>query len=98
MPSYSSVKGAKMSGHRRLLTDVLKNELGFQGFLISDYNAIDQLPGDYRSDVKESINAGMDMVMVPSNYREFFNTLKSLVEAREVPMARIDDAVCASCA
>jgi beta-glucosidase len=93
MPSYSSVKGAKMSGHRRLLTDVLKNELGFQGFLISDYNAIDQLPGDYRSDVKESINAGMDMVMVPSNYREFFTTLKSLVEAGEVPMARIDDAV-----
>jgi beta-glucosidase len=93
MPSYSSVKGAKMSGHRRLLTDVLKNELGFQGFLISDYNAIDQLPGDYRSDIKESINAGMDMVMVPSNYREFFNTLKSLVEAGEVPMARIDDAV-----
>jgi len=93
MPSYSSVKGAKMSGHRRLLTDVLKNELGFQGFLISDYNAIDQLPGDYRSDVKESINAGMDMVMVPSNYREFFTTLKSLVEAGDVPMARIDDAV-----
>jgi beta-glucosidase len=93
MPSYSSVKGAKMSGHRRLLTDVLKNELGFQGFLISDYNAIDQLPGDYRSDVKESINAGMDMVMVPSNYRQFFNTLKSLVQAGEVPMARIDDAV-----
>jgi beta-glucosidase len=93
MPSFSSVKGAKMSGHRRLLTDVLKNELGFQGFLISDYNAIDQLPGDYRSDIKESINAGMDMVMVPSAYREFFTTLKSLVEAGEVPMARIDDAV-----
>jgi beta-glucosidase len=93
MPSYSSVKGAKMSGHKRLLTDVLKNELGFQGFLISDYNAIDQLPGDYRSDIKESINAGMDMVMVPSNYREFFTTLKSLVQAGEVPMARIDDAV-----
>jgi beta-glucosidase len=93
MPSYSSVKGAKMSGNRHLLTDVLKTELGFQGFLISDYNAIDQLPGDYRSDIKESINAGMDMVMVPSNYREFFRTLKSLVESGDVPMARIDDAV-----
>ena len=93
MPSFSSVKGAKMSGHRRLLTDVLKNELGFQGFLISDYNALDQLPGDTRSDIKESINAGMDMVMVPANYREFFATLKSLVEAGEVPLSRIDDAV-----
>jgi beta-glucosidase len=75
------------------MTDILKGELGFEGFLISDYNALDQLPGDYRSDIKQSINAGMDMVMVPERYREFFTTLKSLVEAGEVPMSRIDDAV-----
>jgi beta-glucosidase len=93
MPSYSSWKGVKCSGSRRLLTEVLKDELGFEGFLISDYNAIDDLPGDPRSDVKESINAGMDMVMVPSRYREFIATLKSLVEVGEVPLARIDDAV-----
>lgn len=93
MPSYSSLRGEKMSGSRRWLTDVLKGELGFEGFLISDYNALDQLPGDYRSDIKQSINAGMDMVMVPERYREFFTTLKSLVEAGEVPMSRIDDAV-----
>jgi beta-glucosidase len=93
MPSYSSWNGEKASGSRRLLTEILKGELGFEGFLISDYNAIDQLPGDYRSDVKQTINAGMDMVMVPSNYREFFTTLKSLVEAGEVPVSRIDDAV-----
>jgi beta-glucosidase len=93
MPSYSSWNGEKSSGSRRLLTEILKGELGFEGFLISDYNALDQLPGDDRSDVKQSINAGMDMVMVPSKYREFFATLKSLVEAGEVPRARIDDAV-----
>jgi beta-glucosidase len=93
MPSYSSWNGEKCSGSKRLLTDILKQELGFQGFLISDYAAIDQLPGDYRSDVKQSINAGMDMVMVPEKYQEFIKTLKSLVEAKEVPMARIDDAV-----
>ncbi|HSB61917.1 MAG TPA: glycoside hydrolase family 3 N-terminal domain-containing protein [Vicinamibacteria bacterium] len=93
MPSYSSWNGEKCSGSRRLLTEILKDELGFEGFLISDYNAIDDLPGDYRSDVRQSINAGMDMVMVPSKYREFFATLKSLVEAGEVPIARIDDAV-----
>jgi beta-glucosidase len=93
MPSYNSWNGEKCSGSRRLLTEILKDEMGFQGFLISDYNAIDQLPGDYRADVKQSINAGMDMVMAPTRYREFFTTLKSLVEAGEVPMARIDDAV-----
>ena len=93
MPSYSSWNGVKASGSRRLLTEILKEELGFEGFLISDYNAIDQLPGDYRSDIKESMNAGMDMVMVSQRYREFFTTLKSLAESGEVSMSRIDDAV-----
>ena len=93
MPSYNSWNGEKSSGSRRLLTEILKGDLGFQGFLISDYNAIDDLPGDWTSDVKQSVNAGMDMVMVPSKYREFFTTLKGLVEAGEVKMARIDDAV-----
>jgi beta-glucosidase len=93
MVSYNSWNGAKLSGHKQLLTDVLKRELGFDGFLISDYDGIDQLPGDYRSDIKESINAGMDMVMVPGKYKQFFTTLKDLVEKGEVPMSRIDSAV-----
>lgn len=93
MVTYNSWNGLKVSGHRRLLTDVLKGELGFEGFLISDYDAIDELPGDYRSDIRESVNAGMDMFMVPQKYREFITILKALVEANEVPMARIDDAV-----
>jgi beta-glucosidase len=93
MPSYSSWNGVKASGSHRLLTEILKEELGFDGFLISDYNAIDQLPGDYRSDIRDSINAGMDMVMMTGQYREFFTTLKEVVEAGEVPMSRIDDAV-----
>ena len=65
----------------------------FDGFLISDYNAIDALPGDYRADIKQSINAGMDMVMVPQKYREFYTTLKDLAQKGEVPMSRVDDAV-----
>jgi beta-glucosidase len=94
MPSYSSWNGEVMSGNKRLLTDVLKGELGFEGFLISDYDAIDALaPNDYRAAVRMSINAGMDMVMVPQKYREFIAALKSLVQAGEVPMARVDDAV-----
>jgi beta-glucosidase len=93
MPSYSSWNGVKCSGSKRLLTEILKGELGFEGFLISDYNAIDELPGDYRSDIQQSINAGMDMVMVPNKYQEFFTTLKDLVNEGKVPMSRIDDAV-----
>jgi beta-glucosidase len=51
------------------------------------------LPGDYKSDVEQSINAGMDMVMVPHKYQEFFNTLRTLVNEGKVPISRIDDAV-----
>jgi beta-glucosidase len=93
MPSYSSWNGAKLSGDKYLLTDVLKGELGFEGFLISDYNAIDQINKDYKESVAASINAGMDMVMVPSHYKEFIRDLKELVQEGRVPMERIDDAV-----
>ena len=93
MPSYSSWNGEKCSASKRLLTEILKDELGFEGFLISDYNALDQIPGDFRSDIKTSINAGMDMVMVPEKYKEYYGLLKDLAEKGEVPMARIDDAV-----
>jgi beta-glucosidase len=93
MPSYNSWNGVKASGSKRLLTEILKDEMGFEGFLISDYDAIDELPGDYKSDIEQSINAGMDMVMVPQKYREFFDTLLGLVKEGRVPMSRIDDAV-----
>jgi beta-glucosidase len=93
MPSYNMWNGERASGSKRLLTEILKGEMKFDGFLISDYNAIDALPGDYRADIKQSINAGMDMVMVPQKYREFYTTLKDLAQKGEVPMARIDDAV-----
>jgi beta-glucosidase len=93
MPSYSSWNGVKCSASRKLLTEILKEELGFQGFLISDYNAIDQIDKDYKKAIGISINAGMDMAMVPSRYREYIAKLKELVKEGTVPMARIDDAV-----
>lgn len=93
MASYSAWNGTRMSGHRYLLTEVLKGELGFEGFIVSDWASIDDLPGDYASDVVESINAGLDMVMVPDKYREFYGHLVDAVEAGRVPMERIDDAV-----
>ena len=93
MPSYSSWNGEKLHGHDYLINDVLKSELGFEGFVISDWGAIDQLPGDYASDVRTSINAGVDMVMVPDDYDAFINTLRSEVQAGRVSEARIDQAV-----
>jgi beta-glucosidase len=99
MVSYSSWNGVKMHGNKYLLTDVLKNELGFQGFLVSDWAAIDQLSPDYKKDIEDSINAGLDMVMVPygsdhdNSYVKFISDLKESVIAGTVSQARIDDAV-----
>lgn len=93
MVSFSSFQGKKLHGHKYLLSDVLKGELGFQGFLISDYAAIDQLSTDYYSNIVESINAGLDMIMVPYDYHTFESMLKKAVETGDIPLSRIDDAV-----
>ena len=93
MPSYSSWNGEKCSGSKRLLQEILKDELGFEGFLISDYNALDELPGNRKQQTQRSINAGMDMVMVPTAYVEFFNVMLELVKEGGISQARIDDAV-----
>ncbi len=98
MVSYSSWNGLKMHANKTLLTGMLKGELGFKGFLVSDWAAIDQISPDYTNDVRTSINAGIDMVMIPSgpgetnNYVEFITILKQLAASGEVPVARIDDA------
>jgi beta-glucosidase len=93
MPSYSSWNGVKVSGDKHLLTGILKQELGFEGFLISDYNAIDQVHPNYKTAIGISINAGMDMAMVPARYKEYIADLKELVDEGVVPISRIDDAV-----
>jgi beta-glucosidase len=93
MPSYNSWNGVKVSGDKALLTGLLKGQLGFEGFLISDYNAIDQIDRDYKKAIETSINAGMDMAMVPARYKEFIADLKQLAQEGKIPMERIDDAV-----
>ena len=94
MPSFSSWNNVKCSGNKFLLTDLLKKELGFDGFLISDWDALDQLkPDNYKQCIEMSINAGMDMVMVTNKYRDFIRQLQELVNEGRIPMARIDDAV-----
>jgi beta-glucosidase len=93
MPSYSSWNGVKMHANQYLITDVLKDELGFDGLVISDWAGIDQIPGDYASDVRTAINAGIDMVMVPDNYQLFTDTLRTEILAGRISMDRIEDAV-----
>jgi beta-glucosidase len=93
MPSYSSWNGLKCSASKYLLTDVLKKELGFEGFLISDYNAVDQISPDYRTAVETAINAGIDMVMMTERYPQFATELRSLINEGRIPQSRIDDAV-----
>ena len=93
MPSYNSWNGVKCSGSKRLLTEILKEELKFDGFLISDYDAVDEMPGDYKTQIETSVNAGMDMFMVSTKYRDLYGLLLQLVHENRVPMSRIDDAV-----
>jgi beta-glucosidase len=99
MASYSSWNGEKMHGQKHLLTGVLKQELGFKGFIISDDAGIDQISPDYKLAVQMAINAGIDMAMIPrapwqsNSYVDFIRDLKELVAEGRVSEARINDAV-----
>jgi len=97
MPSFSSVNRIKMHENKELLTDLLKEEMGFTGFVVSDWAALEQLSGEtYKDQIANAINAGVDMVMA-TNGREAWETfilyLMELVKEGTVPMERIDDAV-----
>ncbi|HTH14197.1 MAG TPA: glycoside hydrolase family 3 N-terminal domain-containing protein [Spirochaetia bacterium] len=93
MASFSSINGLKMHANKDLLTGWLKESQGFDGFVISDWAAVKQLPGSSKEQIALSINAGVDMVMVPDNYRDFIADLKADIAAGKVPLTRIDDAV-----
>ena len=93
MVSFSSWNGVKMHAQTRLISGVLKGELGFQGFVVSDWAGVDQIAPDYALAVRTAINAGIDMVMVPNDYRRFVQTLTGEVRAGRVRVERIDDAV-----
>jgi beta-glucosidase len=95
MISFSSWNGVKVHGHQHLITTVLKGELGFSGFVISDWDGINQIDGAAgisATDVRTAVNAGIDMVMVPSAWQTFIGLLRTEVQAGRVSLARIDDA------
>lgn len=93
MVSYSSWGGEKMHAQKYLLTDVLKGELGFDGFLVSDWEAVDQIDTDFYTSVVKSINAGLDMNMVPYDYMKYIEALTKAVNSGDISIERIDDAV-----
>ncbi|XP_027335133.1 uncharacterized protein LOC113849425 isoform X2 [Abrus precatorius] len=97
MASYSSWNGRKLHADHFLLTEILKDKLGFKGFVISDWEGLDRLcqphGSDYRYCISTAVNAGIDMVMVAFRFKIFIEELTSLVESGEVPISRIDDAV-----
>ncbi len=101
MPSYSSVDWTedgvgnpiKMHASTELITGVLKGAMDFGGFVISDWEGIHQLPGDWPTQVRTGVNAGIDMMMEPNAYQSFETTLTEEVNGGRVPASRIDDAV-----
>jgi beta-glucosidase len=95
MISFNSWNGVKDHGNQFLISTLLKGELGFSGFVVTDWNGIDQIDGRSgftAAEVSQAINAGIDMVMVPTAWRQFISTLRGEVQAGRVPMSRIDDA------
>ena len=93
MASYSSWRGTRMHAQEYLLTNLLKGELGYQGFIVSDCAGIQQVDEDYYTAVVTSINAGLDMAMCPGGHINFLGSLKQAVEKGDVTQERIDDAV-----
>ena len=94
MTSYSSTTTGKVHGDHHLITDILKGQLAFTGFVVSDWGGVDQVvPGDYSASLAQAINAGIDMVMVPTDYVRFVTTMKSAVQAGTITQERINDAV-----
>jgi beta-glucosidase len=92
MVSFSSIDQVKMHCHGPLLNDTLKGELGFGGFLVSDWQAVEQLPGDYGAQLVSAINAGVDMLMAPPVYTGFITRMLELIPER-ISLTRVDDAV-----
>ena len=93
MASFNSIHGSKMHGNRYLLTDVLKQQLGFDGIVVGDWNGHGQLPGCSNQRCAAAINAGIDIIMVPEDWKAMYQNTLAQAEAGEISPARLDDAV-----
>ncbi len=93
MASFNSIQGTKVHGSEAVLTGQLRDELGFEGLIVSDWAAIRQLPGGPMAQLARSVNAGIDMIMIPDDYAGTFLQLKGAVLSEDIPMERVDQAV-----
>ena len=94
MASFSSWNGLKMHANHYLLTDVLKGELGFKGFIVSDWNALEQLqPAAYDEKVALAVNSGVDMLMEPDRWKNAIAAIIKGVKDGKITQQRVDDAV-----
>lgn len=93
MTSFSSWNGERMTGNKELLTDVLKDRMDFQGFIVSDWNSYGQIPGCTNEDCPQALNAGMDMYMAPDGWKGLYKNTIAEVKSGVIPMSRLNDAV-----
>ncbi|EJL30337.1 beta-glucosidase-like glycosyl hydrolase [Caulobacter sp. AP07] len=93
MASFNSWNGEKMHGNKSLLTDVLKGRMGFDGFVVGDWNGHGQVFGCTPKNCPQAANAGLDMYMAPDSWKELYANTVAQAKSGEIPMARIDDAV-----
>jgi beta-glucosidase len=93
MASYNSWQGLKMHANHALLTDVLKGRLGFNGFVVGDWNAQEEIPGCTKYDCPAAILAGVDMLMAPDSWRQLYANTLAEAKSGVIPAGRIDDAV-----
>jgi beta-glucosidase len=93
MASFSSWNGEKLTGSKYLLTDVLKGRMGFDGFVVSDWNAQGQVPGCTNLSCPQAFNAGIDMFMAPDSWKGIYENTLAQAKSGEISQARLDDAV-----
>lgn len=93
MVSYSGWRGTKMHAQKGLVSDVLVGRMGFDGFVISDYQGIADVAGCTVSDCPKAVNAGIDMIMTAKDWKELYANLIDQARSGVIPMARIDQAV-----
>ncbi|KAB7770655.1 1,4-beta-D-glucan glucohydrolase [Xanthomonas sp. LMG 12462] len=93
MASFNSVNGVKMHGNTVMLTDVLKGQMHFGGFVVGDWNGHGQVPGCRNDNCPAAFNAGVDMLMAPDSWKGVYENALKAVKSGQIPMARLDDAV-----
>jgi len=93
MASYNSWHGTKLHSSHYLLTDILKGRMGFDGFVVGDWNAHEQIPGCTKFDCPAAYLAGVDMLMAPDSWQQLYDNTLAEVRSGQIPAARIDDAV-----